>query len=146
MDGPPNTRGNDELVAHLVRCMQEQGLVIQEANAPGYRKPGHGKFGLRRSTVRPDVVALDGRRTIFGIVSTTGEVDNQLEALAAKCRLVVICVPEKAADRLVTTFSDTPSWRKLRLLKHPHTIWEEARRPRQASKPMADVRVVIRPA
>ena len=145
MDGRPNTRSKEELVAHLVRSMQQHGLVIQEANAPGYRKPGHIKSGLRRSKVRPDVVALDGRRTIFGIVSSKGDVDDQLEALAAKCRVVVICLPEKAADGLVT-ISETPSWRKLRLLRYPHTDWEEVRRPRQASGQPIDVRVVIRPA
>jgi|SRR5215213_5793329 len=135
---------HEELVAHLVRCMEEQGLTIEAADAPGYRKPRHIKSGLRRSKVRPDVVALDGRRTIFGVAGGTGDLGEMVEALAAKCRIVVICVPQHATDGL---FSDTPSWRKLRLLKHPHTKWEEVRRPRQASRQPADpgVKVIIEP-
>jgi len=149
-----NAASHEELVAHLVRSMQRQGLTIEAANAPGYRKPGHVKSGRGRSRFRPDVVALDGRRTIFGVAksgaeASSGDVRDQLEAFASKCRTVVICVPEKAADGLVRS-SDTPSWRKLRLLRHPSTQWQDMpRTPRAMTRPAfapAGVSVVIHPA
>ena len=129
-----NTR--QELVEHLVRCMEQQGLTIEAADASGYRKPGHVKSGLRRSKSRPDVVARDGRRTIFGIVHG----GDQLEALAGKCRTLVICVPKAVADEATSTLFhsvDTQLSRKMRLLKHPDTSWQEMPKRLQASRPPA---------
>jgi hypothetical protein len=133
-----------ELVEHLVLCMEQQGLTIEAADAPGHRKPPHVKSGLRRSRVRPDVVARDGRRTIFGIVHG----GDQLEVLAGKCRTLVICVPKAVADEAASTLLhnvDTQLSRKMRLLKHPDTSWQEMpRRAHAARLPAFDpvVRIV----
>src|SRR5881398_2873222 len=123
----------EELVGHLVRCMEREGLTIEAAHAPGYRKPGNVKPGLSRSRFRPDVVARDGRRTIFGVAKSEAEaskgyVRDQLETFAGKCRMLVICIPEEAANQAVERLFHNPEmqhWRKMRLLRHPDTNWQE---------------------
>ena len=149
---------HEELVEHLVRSMEEQGLSVVAADAPGYRKPRHVKSGLRRSKFRPDVVARDGRRTIFGVArseaeATQGDLRDQLETFAGNCRMVVICVPEKAANQAMDALfqnADMLHWRKMRLLRHPGTRWQEVPRPRRAmGQPTfnhVSVRVVIEQA
>lgn len=141
-----------ELVEHLVRCMEQQGLTIEAADAPGYRKPGHIKQGLRRSRLRPDVVARDGRRTIFGVAKSEAEaseahVPDQLETFAGKCRMLVICIPKQAANQAVDTVFhnvDMQLSRKMRLLRHPDANWREVPRRSQATKPATfDPRVVV---
>ena len=144
-----------ELVEHLVRSMEREGLKIEAADAPGYRKPGYLKSGLRRSRLRPDVVARDGRRTIFGVATSEAEaskadVRDQLETFAGKCRMLVICIPEEGANQAVDTLfrkADMLNWRKMRLLRHPATTWQEApRRPQASRRPAFDyasVRVVV---
>jgi hypothetical protein len=124
-----------ELVEHLVRCMEAAGLEIEAAGAPGYRKPGHIKGGFLRSKLRPDVVARDGRRAIFGVAVSSPEecVREQLEVLAGKCRTVVICVSAEAAGPAVDDLlqdAGKPHWRKMRLLRHPQTQWQEMPRRR----------------
>jgi hypothetical protein len=154
MDERPNTRTlHKELVEHLVRSMEHEGLTIDAADAPGYRKPGNVKSGRRRARFRPDVVARDGRRTIFGVVKSEaeardGQLRDQLETFAGKCRMVVICIPEEAARQTVDALfqnADMPHWRKMRLLRHPDTKWQEAPRPAKGRPPstMPDVKVVI---
>jgi hypothetical protein len=127
-----NTR-NEELVEHLVRCMEQEGLTIEAANAPGYRRPRPVKSGLWRARFCPDVVARDGRRVIFGVVqsevaASSESFRNQLETFASKCRMLVICVPGHAADRAVEVLfhnADMPHWRKMRLLRHPNAKWQD---------------------
>ena len=130
-----DTKTHQELVEHLVQCMEQQGLTIEAADAPGYRKPGHVKSGLRRSKFRPDVVARDGRRTIFGVVHG----GDQLEVLAGKCRTLVICVPKAVADEAASTLHnvDMQLAPKMRLLKHPDTSWQEMPKRLQTSRPAA---------
>jgi hypothetical protein len=146
---------HEELVAHLVRCMEREGLTIEAADAPGYRKPGHVKPGLRRSRFRPDVVARDGRRTIFGVAKSEAEasqayVPDQLETFAGKCRILVICIPQDAADQTVDTLfrnADMLHSQKLRLLRHLDSKWQEVPRTPQATRrPNSDhvsVRVMV---
>ena len=136
----------EELVQHLVRCMEQQGLTVEAADAPGYRRPRLVKlFGLRSSRLRPDVIAKDGRRTVFGAVkcgSETGEAHlaDHLEGLASKCRLLVVCIPEVAADEAMDTLfrgAPMPQRQKIRLLRYPKTRWEDI--------PKSAVRKVHRP-
>jgi hypothetical protein len=135
---------HEELVEHLVRSMEQEGFTIEAADAPGYQKPGHVKPGLRRSRFRPDVVARDGRRTIFGVAKSEGEaskpyVRDQLETFAGKCRMLVICIPEEAADQAVDTLfhnADMLHSQRMRLLRHPDTKWQEVpRRPQATRRP-----------
>ena len=143
---------HDELVAHLVSCMEQEGLTIEAAHVPGYRRPGHVKSGLPRSRFRPDVVARDGRRTIFGVAKTEAEasrayVREQLETFSGKCRMLVICIPQEGADQAVETLflnTDMLGRQKMRLLRHPDTKWQEGPRTPQATRQRADhVSVVI---
>jgi hypothetical protein len=124
----------EELVQHLVRCMEQQGLTVEAADAPGYKRPRLVKlFGLRSSRLRPDVIGRDGRRTVFGAVRCGSEIGeahlaNQLDSLASKCRLLVVCFPESAADNAIDTlFHQAPmsQRQRIRLLRHPKTRWEE---------------------
>jgi hypothetical protein len=132
----------EELVAHLVRCMEQEGLTIEAAAAPGYPKPGHVKAGLRRSRLRPDVVARDGRRAIFGVAKTEAEASNayvrdHLETFASKCRMLVICIPQEAADQAVDALFDDRDMlhsRKMRLLRHLDSKWQEVPRTARATK------------
>jgi hypothetical protein len=130
---------HEELVWHLVLCMKQEGLTIEAADVPGYRRPGVVKPGLLKSRFRPDVVARDGRRTIFGVAKSAPEasradVRDQLETFASKCRMLVICIPQEAANQVVSALfhnADMPHWRKMRLLRHPDPKWQEVpRRPR----------------
>jgi hypothetical protein len=129
--------------------MEREGLTIEAADAPGHRKV---KAGLRRSRSRPDVVARDGRRTIFGVAKSAAEaskadVQDQLEALAGKCRMLVICIPREAADQAVDTLFqnvDMPLWGKMRLLRYPEARWQELPRRQQTTRqPTPAVRVVV---
>src|SRR5262245_24444286 len=130
----------EELVRHLVRCMERDGMVIEAADLPGHNKPGALKRGLIRSRLKPDAVARDGRRIIFGIAASGAEIAGRdlpphLEALAGKCRMLVVCVPNDRADEVVDAVlrgGQVPSWRKLRLLSHPMTKWAEVPKPATA--------------
>ena len=122
----------EELVLHLVRCMEREGLTIEAADAPGYTKPSAVKRGLRPGRGRPDVIARDGRRTILGAAKTAqgiGEshVPGQLETFASKCRLLVVCVPEEVADDAIALLNaaDMPHRPKVRLLRYPQAKWDE---------------------
>jgi hypothetical protein len=135
----PRTRRDDstgpsheELVLHLVACMEREGLTVEAADAPGYGKPPQLKRGLRPGRGRPAVVARDGRRTILGEVKTAqemgeGHVPEQLETFASKCRLLVVCVPEGVADEAVSLLNgaDMPHRPKMRLLRYPRAKWDE---------------------
>jgi hypothetical protein len=143
---------HDELVAHLVRCMEQEGLTIEAAHAPGYKRPGHVKSGLPRSRFRPDVVARDGRRTIFGVAKSEAEVSRahvreQLETFSGKCRMLVICIPQEGADQAVDALflnKDILGRQKMRLLRYPDTKWQEVSKTPQATRRPADhVSVVI---
>jgi hypothetical protein len=140
---------HEELVQHLLRSMEQQGLTIEAADAPGFRKV---KAGLRRARLRPDVVARDGRRAIFGVAKSAAEaskadLQDQLETLAGNCRMLVICIPQEAANQAVDTLfqnADMPNWRKMRLLRYPEARWQELPRRQQATRPpTAGVRVVV---
>jgi hypothetical protein len=143
---------HDKLVEHLLRTMEQEGLTIEAANAPGHRKPGHVKGGPRRTRVRPDVVARDGRRAIFGIANSDTEasladVHDQLETLAGKCRMLVICIPEQTADHAVDALfqsADMSLRQKMRLLRHPDARWQAVPRRQPATRhPGFAVRVVV---
>ena len=134
----PTSDGNraprEELVQHLVRCMEQQGLTVEAADAPGYRMPRLVKLLRRRSSrLRPDVIAKDGRRTVFGAVKCGSEIGeahlaDHLESLASKCRLLIVCIPEAAADEAVDTLfhqAPMPQRQKIRLLRYPKTRWED---------------------
>jgi len=144
----------EELVAHLVRCMEQAGLTIEAADVPGYRRPGQVKPGLPRSRFRPDVVARDGRRTIFGVARSEGEasrayVRNQLETFTGKCRMLVICIPHEGADQALDPLflnSDMLRSKKVRLLRHPDTEWQEVLKTPQPTRRPADhviVRIIV---
>ena len=126
--------GRKDLVRHLVLCMEQEGFTIEAAGVPGYPKPPQVKrFGLRPGRFRPDVVARDGRRTVFGIAKAGEEigeayVPEQLESFAQISRLLVICLPEAAADGAIETLflkEHLPHWRKMRLLRYPAEKWQE---------------------
>ena len=129
----PSGPSHEELVLHLVRCMEREGLTIEGADAPGYSKPRQVKrFGMRPGRARPDVVARDGRRTILGEAKTAleigdGQVPDQLDAFASKCRLLVVCVPEGAVEEAVALLNraDMPHRPKMRLLRYPQAKWDE---------------------
>lgn len=138
------------LVEHLVRSMEQAGFTIEAAEASGHRKPGRIASGLRRPRFRPHVVSRDGRRTVFGIAKTESEmskasVREELDALAAKCRTLVVCVPQQAAREVVSAVLHDPALRnrgKIRLLRHPDTDWKEAPKPPARKRPVLDHAVV----
>jgi hypothetical protein len=113
--------------------MEEQGVEIETADAPGHRKPKPVKRGLRPDRLRPDVVARDGRRTVFAKALESSDiassyVPEMLATLAQKCRLLIICVPEDAALHAIDALFNTgnlPNRPKMRLLRHPRTKWED---------------------
>jgi hypothetical protein len=124
---------HQELVRHMVFCMEEQGVEIEAADLDGRPKPKPVKRGLRPARSRPDVVAKDGRRTVFGLALTPAEIaephaPEKLEILAQKCRLLIVCVAEEAAQQAIETLfsgaqmSHRP---KLRLMRHPLGKWED---------------------
>ena len=141
-----------ELIEHLMRAMEGAGLEIEAALAPGYRKPAHVKAGFLRSKPRPDVVARDGRRAIFGVAVSNAEdcSREQLEILAGNCRTVVICVSAEAAGPAVDDLlqdAAKPHWKKMRLLRHPQTQWQEMPRRRPTGATINPViRVVVEAA
>jgi hypothetical protein len=134
---------HEELVRHLVRCMEDEGLEIEAADAPGHPKPKPVKRSLRPERSRPDVVARDRRRTVFGealSVADIGEsyIPEKLATLAQKCRLLVICVPESVAQQAIEKlFSGErmPHRPKMRLLRHPRAKWEEPPKQVGSKKP-----------
>ena len=151
-NGKAKGPSHQELVEHLIRSMEQEGLTIEAADAPGHRRPGHVKAGLRRSRFRPDVVARDGRRTIFGVAKSEAEashryVRDQLETFAGKCRMLVVCIPRESAHPAVDALFDDADmlrWRKVRLLRHPDTRWQAVHRTRQAAlRPTSDHASVI---
>jgi hypothetical protein len=91
-------------------------------------------------------VARDGRRTVFGEAKSASEISEayvpeQLETLARKCRLLVICIPEKAAGEAIDTLfynAQMSQWPKMRLLRYPGTMWEEP--PKAAGRKAAMAR------
>jgi hypothetical protein len=114
--------------------MEQADMVIEAADAPDHPKPSQTKAsGLRRRRARPDVVAKDGRRTVFGEAVTGAEVGDarvpdQLETLARSCRMLVICIPEEAADDAIETLfleRHLPHWHKMRVLRYPAEGWQE---------------------
>ena len=119
------------LVEHLLHLMEHESCTIDAAGVPGYPRPRRLKLGIRRSRLRPDVMARDGRRTILGIVLNESQMrealPDQLDAFARNCRLLVICVTEEVADEAIGILSrrPTPHWGRMRLLRYPETTWEE---------------------
>ena len=124
---------HEELIRHMVRSMEGQGMEIEAADLSGHAKPKPVKRGLRPARSRPDVVAKDGRRTVFGLALVPADIADphtpeKLETLAQKCRFLVICVAEEAAQQaldLLFNGEQIPHRPKLRLLKHPLAKWED---------------------
>jgi hypothetical protein len=115
--------------------MEYECLTIEAAGVPGHPSPGRVKRGLRRARLRPDVVARDGRRAVLGIALSGSQigkiyVPDQLDTIARRCRKLVICVAEEAADETIDTLFGKPMthWRKMRMLTYPETKWEEVAR------------------
>ena len=137
---PKKATARESLVQHLVDCMEQEGLVVEAARLPGHKRPGAVKRGFVRSGPRPDAVGRDGRRAILGVAVSDRELADSefpvhLEALAGKCRTLLVCLPDASADEVVNTVirkGQVPSWRKLRLLRHPSTKWAEV--PREATR------------
>jgi hypothetical protein len=147
------------LVQHLVRAMEQENLSIEAATIPGHRRPARQKLGgLKRSRLRPDVLARDGRRAILGLVLDRSQIHephlaDELEAFAVNCRLLVICVAADAAEQAIDVFvrNPRPHWGKLRLLTHPGTQWEEVakaanqKRVRKLARAASQPSVYVRP-
>jgi hypothetical protein len=125
--------GHEELVRHLVFCMEEQGLEVEAADLPSREKPKPLKRGLRPGRSRPDVVARDGRRMVFGVALPASEIGHshmpeKLATLAPKCRLLIVCVSSESAQYALDTLFNAPSLPhrpKMRLLRHPLGKWED---------------------
>jgi hypothetical protein len=123
----------EELVRHLLRAMEEQGLEIEAADLYGRAKPKPVRLGLRPGRSRPDVMARDGRRTAFGLALLQSDIGaahmpEKLATLAQKCRLLVICVSEDDAQHALDTLFNRERLahrRKMRLLRHPRLKWED---------------------
>jgi hypothetical protein len=121
----------DDLIQHLIGSMEKAGLEVEAADASGYAKPRQTKaLGLRRRRARPDVIAKDGRRTVFGAALADGDagVSDHLETLARHCRVLVICISDGDADQAIQTlFFDQhlPHWHKMRILRYPAEGWQE---------------------
>ena len=130
--------------------MELQGLKIEAAAAPGYRKPAPVKGGLLQSKLRPDVMAREGCRAVFGVAMTMVEASkkdmrDELEIIASKCRKVVICVSEDAADQAVACLlqdADKQHLRKVHLLRPPQNTWQEMPKPPRTPGRRAFNRVV----
>jgi hypothetical protein len=128
-----NGPSHEELVRHLVFCIEEQGLEMEAADLYGHTKPKPVKMGLRPGRSRPDVVAKDGRRTVFGVGLLPSEIGaaylpEKLATLAQKCRLLVICVSEDAAQQALDMLFNREQLAhrpKMRLLRHPLGKWED---------------------
>ncbi len=112
--------------------MQSEELAIEAAGVPGYPRPRRARLGLRRARLRPDVMAQDGRRAIFGIALNRQQihepyVPDELDAYARKCRMLVICVAREVSEKAIDVLFQTPTphWRKMRLLRYPGTKLEE---------------------
>ena len=124
---------HEELTRHMVRSMEDEGFEIEAADVSGRAKPKPVKRGLRPARSRPDVVAKDGRRTVFGEALVPADIADphtpeKLETLAQKCRLLIICVTEEAAQQALDVLFNAeqiPHRPKMRLLKHPLAKWED---------------------
>jgi hypothetical protein len=124
---------HEELVRHLVYSMEEQGLEIEAADLYGRAKPKPVKVGLRPGRSRPDVVAKDGRRTIFGEALVSSDIRDphtpeKMATLAQKCRELVICVSEDAVQHALDALfnrDQLPHRPKMRLLIHPLATWHD---------------------
>jgi len=134
---------HEELVEHLLRCMEQAGMSIEAASAPGHPKPAPvTRLGLRPRRFRPDAVARDGRRTIMGEAMTAAELAdgksaNRLETLSRNCRILILCIPDGAAEETVASLLRSAGMphAKGRLLRYPRESWEELPRtadPRRA--------------
>lgn len=130
----PNTGpSHEELIRHMIRSMEDEGFEIEAAYVPGRAKPKPVKRGLRPARSRPDVVAKDGRRTVFGEALVPADIvdphmPEKLEALAQKCRILIICVAEEAAQQALDVLFNGEQIEhrpKMRLLKHPLAKWED---------------------
>jgi hypothetical protein len=139
--GQSREPSQEDLVRHLVLCMEQAGFTIEATDASGFAKPRQVKrFGLRPGRFRPDVVARDGRRTVFGEARSGAEISDKqtserLETLARHCRLLVICLPEEVADEAIDTLflkAHLPHWHKMRVLRYPRATWQEL--PRGAGR------------
>jgi hypothetical protein len=124
---------HDELVQHLLRCMEKAGMEIGAASAAGYGRPAPvTRLGLRPRRWRPDVVARDGRRAVFGAAMTEDELagskaGDRLGTLSRNCRTLILCIPADVEEEAVETMlrgSDMPH-AKGRLLRYPRETWEE---------------------
>jgi hypothetical protein len=124
---------HEDLVRQLVRSMEEQGLEIEAAELYGRAKPKPVKVGLRPGRSRPDVVARDGRRTVFGLALLPSDISaahmpEKVATLAQKCRLLVIVVSEDAVQQALDTLFNRERLAhrpKMRLLRHPALKWED---------------------
>lgn len=126
-----------QLVLHLVSCMEQEGITIEAAEAPGYPRPRQNKrFGLRTGRLRPDVAGRDGRRAILGVVTCGAQIgeahlSGQLDALARECRTLVVCIPGETPEHAIDSAfpgERMPHRRKMRVLRYPDTKWQELRR------------------
>ncbi len=157
--GKETSQHREMLVQHLVRVMEQASLSIQAAATPGHRRPARLKLGgLKRSRLRPDVLARDSRRAVLGLVLDRSQiyepyVPDELDAFASNCRLLVICVAAPAADEAIDIFirNPKPHWGKMRLLTHPGTQWEEVakaanqKRLRKLASAAPEASVYVRP-
>ena len=157
--GTPQDSRREILVQHLVRVMEQEGLSIEAATTPGHRRPARLKLGgLKRSRLRPDVLARDGRRAILGLVLDRSQIHepylaDELVAFASNCRLLVVCVAADAADETIDVFIRhlRRHWGKMRLLTHPGTQWEEVtkaanqERLRELARAPSQPSVYVRP-
>ena len=121
--------------------MEEQGFTIEAAAARSHRRPGRIRLRLRRARLRPDVVARDRRRAILGFaldeeLMREPYVPAELDAYAATCRLLVICVAQETANQAIHYLFEkpVPNWRKMRLLKCPGTELEDVSRAANQKK------------
>jgi hypothetical protein len=133
--GQAHSATRAELGQHLLGVLEQQGLTIEAATAPGYPQPGRMRLGIRRARLRPDVVAHDGRRTVLGIaldkeLIRAAYVPAELDAYAGTCRMLVICVTQESANQAIQVLFDkpVPNWRKMRLLRSPGERFEDVSR------------------
>jgi hypothetical protein len=124
---------HEELIRHMIRSMEEEGYEIEAADVSGREKPKPLKRGLRPSRSRPDVVARDGRRMVFGEALAPADIADphtpeKLEALAQRCRVLIVCVAEEAAQQALEVLFNgvlIPHRPKMRILRHPLAKWED---------------------
>jgi hypothetical protein len=144
---PGQTASHEELVEHMLRAMERQGLEIEAASTGGHAKPKRIRPGLKRTRLRADVVARDGRRTVIGIALDSrlireGYVPRDLDAYAGACRMLVICIDQACAGQAIHVLFDKPmpNWRKMRLLRRPGTELEDVSKASNEKRRQALVR------